>query len=54
MSSLHISMQTNEKEERLKEIALAKKEEKVSKIYRRIIAMEQRLNGKSCKEIARI
>jgi len=46
-------MQTNEKEERLKEIALAKKEEKVSKIYRRIIAMEQRLNGKSCKEIAK-
>lgn len=37
---------------KLKAIAEAKKEEKRSKIYRRLLCIEQRLQGKSCKDIA--
>lgn len=45
-------MQAKETEKKIKEIAQAKKGEERSKIYRRLVAMEQRLRGKSCKEIA--
>lgn len=45
-------MQTKETKEKLREIIQAKKEEKRSKIYRRLLAIEQRLYGKSCKDIA--
>lgn len=37
---------------KLKAIAEAKKEEKSSKIYRRLLCVEQRLQGKPCKDIA--
>ena len=45
-------MQTNDVTKKLKAIAKAKKEEKRAKIYRRILAVEQRLQGKTYKEIA--
>jgi transposase len=45
-------MQVKNIKKQLKEIAQAKKEEKRSKIYRRIICIEQRLKGKPCKDIA--
>lgn len=45
-------MPTKETKEKLKEITQAKKEEKRAKIYRRILAIEQRLHGKTYKEIA--
>lgn len=46
-------MQTKEIKEELEEIRQAKKEEKRSKIYRRILAVEKRLQGEKCKEIAK-
>jgi transposase len=45
-------MRTKETTKKLKEITHAKKEEKRAKIYRRILAIEQRLHGKTYGEIA--
>lgn len=46
-------MQTKETKKKLKEIIQGKKEEKRAKIYRRLLAIEQRLQGKTYKEIAK-
>lgn len=46
-------MQKEETKKKLTAIAEAKRTEKKSKIYRRLIAIEQRLQGKSCKDIAK-